>query len=60
MVSLVKLFHNTLTWALYKIYFLRSFTALALKDFVYKDRLIFMLINLVLGKDEVGTLAGHF
>lgn len=33
-------------------------TSLALKSFASRDRLIFIPINLVLGKDKVGTLAG--
>lgn len=33
-------------------------TSLALKSFASRDRLIFIPINLVLGKDKVGMLAG--
>lgn len=44
--------------ALHIIYSLINSTSLAFKIFVCKDRLIFIPINLVLGKDKVDTVAG--
>lgn len=44
--------------ALHRIYSFLKPTSLSLKIFVCKDRLIFIPIHLVLGKDKADTVAG--